>query len=170
MNTTRLRLAAAACLAAGAFLAACDNDNSDDDDTATAASGGSATTTETETADETPQSAEASASAGGGDGGEEGSVTVTADGDTYTLGVDECMLSDSGPLVVVATNSDENASFSAAGIAGTVTAEFNLDGEQWIAVGAAVDVDGATMTYDGTALKTGANPPDADLAFEVDCS
>jgi hypothetical protein len=151
------------------FAVACNDDNgtsNGDDATATEAVEGPGTD-ETPEATETPDGAQVESPNGGG---AEGDARVIADDIETTLGVDDCMLpDDDGPIVVTATNPDENASFSMAGIAGAVTAEFNRDGQQWIAVGAILEKNGSTASYDGPALKTDADPPGSQLFFEVTC-
>jgi hypothetical protein len=99
-------------------------------------------------------------------GGQEGSATVEADGVQTELGVDDCTLV-TGTILVVATA--PNASLSLVGTAGLATIEFNRDGDQWIAAGAPITIDGSRISFEGEALKTGASPPDAQLSVDVTC-
>lgn len=152
-------------LVALGLFAACGG--SDDDN------GGSATTVPASgaasgsTAAATPEDASDDDSPGPG-GGEEGTATVIADGVATSLGVDDCTLV-STAMVIVATNAADGASLSIGGIASVATITFNREGEQWIAAGAPLSVDGLTIAYEGTALKTGASPPDTEISVEVVC-
>ena len=103
--------------------------------------------------------------------GAKGTGSITADGVTTEVAVDECTPGGGGgPVVVVASNTDADATFSAIGIGGAATVEFKREGTQWLVVGAVLEVDGDTLKYDGPALKTDATPPDSELKFEINCS
>jgi hypothetical protein len=99
-------------------------------------------------------------------GGEEGSARVVADGTESLLGVSECTIA-AGTVIVIATAS--SASLSVVGTGGAASIEFKLDGDQWIAVGAPIAVDGSRVTFSGPALKTGATTPEAELSIDVTC-
>lgn len=110
------------------------------------------------------------ASDDGNGGGEVGTASATADGVTTALTVFDCIPPEGdGSILVSARNDDEDAILTLAGIAGAVNADFSRGEEQWVAVGAFLEVDGSTFSYDGPALKFDADPPDSELAFEVTC-
>ncbi|MEX2245563.1 MAG: hypothetical protein WEC75_02660 [Dehalococcoidia bacterium] len=166
-------------LVAGLFLglglvAACDGSSDDDDasdgDETAIATQASAPPTPDDEADPTPAD-EADGEDTEPAAGEEGSARVVADGEETTLGVDDCLVPDgNGPIIVVATSADGEASLSLGGIAATATIEFNRAGQQWLGVGAPLVIEGSTITYDGPALKTGATPPETEISVEVVCT
>jgi hypothetical protein len=163
-----MRWVAVGCsLVALGLFAACGGSDDDSGDSATTGPASGAVPASA-TAAATPEDAPDDDGEGPG-GGEEGTATVTADGVETSLGVDDCTLA-AGALIIVATNAADGASLSVGGIASVATITFNREGEQWIAAGAPVTVNGSTITYEGTALKAGASPPDTEISMEVVCA
>jgi hypothetical protein len=169
-----------ALLLTGALLAACDGDGDDDGSTTPQATEQATEQADDTTGDDTGDDGggDDTSGDGGGDGGEDdsggaaqGQASVTADGQQTDLTVEDCLLPNGSPtLSIVATSADGSASLTIVGVGSGANIEFNRDGEQWQAIAAILQVDGTTYSYSGTALKTDASPPEAEIEVQADCS
>ena len=112
---------------------------------------------------------------GEGEGGEgsgvgPGEASVTADGVTTLLMLVDCSLPEFfGPLAVTGTNPDEQAVLDVAGVTGAANIKFNRGEDEWTIAAAFVQIVSASFSWEGVAMKTGAQPPESDLAVEVEC-
>ena len=106
----------------------------------------------------------------GGDGGTtsggSGTATVTVSAGTFELEVEEaCVISDIG---IGAIASSAEASLFIAGPGDLAVVGFELSsGDMWSAAPAAVEIDGTTMSYEGTAMGPGAS--DSTISVQVFC-
>ena len=108
-------------------------------------------------------------SGGSGSGSNDGTITV--DGDEYSVQLTDCNTQQGGQNVFGWNGTIDGKAanvFGGAGINGTGTIGFDLDGTTFLIAGAMVDIDGDTISFDGQAVNS-ATGKTLNVSFELDC-